>query len=44
VTGGMAGKVRMLLELSAPAYVFDLAALPAFLAGESPGTEIRGSD
>jgi len=42
VTGGMAGKVRMLLELSAPAYVFDLAALPAFLAGESPGTEIRG--
>ena len=44
VTGGMAGKVRTLLELSVPAHVFDLAALPAFLAGESPGTEIRGPD
>jgi isopentenyl phosphate kinase len=44
VTGGMAGKVRRLLELSAPAHVFGLAALPAFLAGEAPGTAIRGGE
>lgn len=42
VTGGMAGKVRALLDLSASAWIFDLEALPAFLAGERPGTEIRG--
>lgn len=41
VTGGMAGKVRELLAMDAPACVFDLEALPAFLAGETPGTRIR---
>jgi len=40
VTGGMAGKVRTLLELDAPAHVFDLDGLPAFLAGETPGTVV----
>lgn len=41
VTGGMAAKVRALLALDAPATVFGLDALPAFLAGESPGTLIE---
>jgi isopentenyl phosphate kinase len=40
VTGGMAGKVRTLLDLDAPAFVFGAADLPAFLAGEEPGTRI----
>ncbi|MFB6168797.1 MAG: isopentenyl phosphate kinase [Haloferacaceae archaeon] len=40
VTGGMAGKVRTLLDLDAPAHVFDLDGLPAFLAGEAPGTVV----
>ena len=40
VTGGMAGKVRELLSLDAPAYVFDLDGLEAFAAGGDPGTEI----
>jgi isopentenyl phosphate kinase len=40
VTGGMAGKVRTLLGLDAPAHVFDLDGLPAFLAGEAPGTVV----
>jgi isopentenyl phosphate kinase len=40
VTGGMAGKVRTLLDLDAPAHVFDLDGLSAFLAGESPGTVV----
>ncbi|MHB9286371.1 isopentenyl phosphate kinase [Halobacteriales archaeon Cl-PHB] len=40
VTGGMAGKVRSLLALSAPASVFGPDDLAAFLAGESPGTEV----
>jgi len=40
VTGGMAAKVRELLALEAPAYVFDLGGLPGFVAGESPGTRI----
>ncbi|KOX94307.1 acetylglutamate kinase [Haloarcula rubripromontorii] len=44
VSGGMAGKVRALLSLSAPALVFGPDALPAFLAGESPGTTIAGGD
>jgi len=44
VSGGMAGKVRALLGLSAPAVVFGPDALPAFLAGESPGTTIAGDD
>lgn len=40
VTGGMAGKVRELLSLDAPAYVFDLDGLDSFAAGGNPGTEI----
>ncbi|MFB6170523.1 MAG: isopentenyl phosphate kinase [Haloarculaceae archaeon] len=40
VTGGMAGKVRTLLDLDVPASIFDLDHLPAFLAGERPGTTI----
>ena len=40
VTGGMAAKVRELLALNAPAYIFDLEGLPAFLDGEEPGTRI----
>ncbi|NHN58821.1 MULTISPECIES: isopentenyl phosphate kinase [Halorussus] len=42
VTGGMAGKVRALLSLGAPATVFGPADLEAFLAGENPGTRIDG--
>ncbi len=41
VTGGMAAKVRRLLALEAPASIFDVDGLPAFLQGESPGTTIR---
>ena len=41
VTGGMAGKVRQLLELDAPAFVFGPDALPGFLAGEDAGTRIE---
>ncbi|ADQ66819.1 isopentenyl phosphate kinase [Halogeometricum borinquense DSM 11551] len=41
VTGGMAAKVRALLELGAPAHVFGPDALPRFLAGEDAGTVIR---
>ena len=44
VSGGMAGKVRALLALSAPALVFGPDALPAFLAGDCPGTTIAGDD
>lgn len=40
VTGGMAAKVRELLALDAPAYVFDAGGVGPFLAGESPGTRI----
>jgi len=40
VTGGMAGKVRTLLDLDTPAWVFDLDCLAAFLGGGSPGTRI----
>ncbi|GAB6859953.1 isopentenyl phosphate kinase [Haloplanus litoreus] len=40
VTGGMAGKVRTLLDLDAPAYVFGAADLPTFLDGGEPGTRI----
>jgi isopentenyl phosphate kinase len=40
VTGGMSAKVRALLELDAPASVFGLDGLEAFLAGESPGTRV----
>ena len=38
VTGGMAGKVRALLDLDVSASIFDLDGLEGFLAGESPGT------
>jgi isopentenyl phosphate kinase len=38
----MAGKVRELLALGAPASVFDLDALPAFLDGAQPGTTVHG--
>lgn len=41
VTGGMAGKVRTLLELDAPAFVFGRDDLPAFLDGEQVGTRIE---
>jgi isopentenyl phosphate kinase len=44
VTGGMAAKVRELLELGAPASVFDLDGLASFLHGGSPGTLIRADD
>jgi isopentenyl phosphate kinase len=40
VTGGMAGKVRTLLDLDAPSNVFDLDGLSGFLAGGDPGTRI----
>ncbi|WP_227131332.1 isopentenyl phosphate kinase [Halorubellus salinus] len=42
VSGGMAGKVRELLALGAPANIFDLDALPAFLGGDEPGTTVHG--
>jgi isopentenyl phosphate kinase len=42
VTGGMAGKVRALLDLGAPASIFGPDALREFLAGEDPGTRIDG--
>ncbi|AGB37598.1 isopentenyl phosphate kinase [Natronococcus occultus] len=41
VTGGMAAKVRALLELEANASIFGLAALEDFLAGETAGTTIE---
>jgi len=40
VTGGMAAKVRALLDLGAPASVFDIDGLARFLEGEDPGTRI----
>ena len=43
VTGGMAGKVQALLDLSAPASVFGPAGVDGFLAGERPGTTIYGT-
>jgi isopentenyl phosphate kinase len=42
VTGGMAAKVRALLDLGAPAHVFGPDSLADFLAGEDAGTVIRG--
>ena len=44
VTGGMAGKVRALLALGAPATIFGPDAIRAFLAGEDPGTLIHGEE
>ncbi|WP_368276062.1 isopentenyl phosphate kinase [Halorussus litoreus] len=43
VTGGMAGKVRTLLELGAPASIFGPDDLGSFLDGEGPGTRIDGA-
>jgi isopentenyl phosphate kinase len=40
VTGGMAGKVRTLLDLDAPAHVFGADDLSTFLSGGEPGTRI----
>ncbi|WP_251343668.1 isopentenyl phosphate kinase [Haloplanus halophilus] len=40
VTGGMAGKVRTLLDLDVPASVFGADDLAAFLDGGEPGTRI----
>ncbi|WP_248907314.1 isopentenyl phosphate kinase [Halocatena marina] len=40
VTGGMAAKVRALLALETPAFVFDREGIGPFLEGESPGTRI----
>jgi isopentenyl phosphate kinase len=42
VTGGMAGKVRALLDLDVPAHVFGPDALSEFVAGEGPGTTVDG--
>lgn len=42
VTGGMAAKVRALLDLGAPASIFGLDDLETFLAGETPGTLVDG--
>lgn len=42
VTGGMAGKVRELLALGAPAHIFGPDALAGFLAGGDAGTRIDG--
>jgi len=41
VTGGMAGKVRQLLALDAPASVFGLDGVGPFLEGASPGTLVE---
>ena len=40
VSGGMAAKVRELLALDAPAYVFGADGLDSFLRGGDPGTRI----
>ncbi|AXR77540.1 isopentenyl phosphate kinase [Natrarchaeobaculum sulfurireducens] len=40
VTGGMAAKVRALLDLEGEASIFGLEDLGAFLAGDEPGTTI----
>jgi isopentenyl phosphate kinase len=42
VTGGMAGKVRRLLDLKAPAAIFDPPNLDRFLTGEPAGTTVDG--
>lgn len=42
VTGGMAGKVHVLLELDAPAAIFGLDDLGRFLAGKRVGTRVDG--
>ena len=40
VTGGMAGKIRSLLDLGVPAQVFGPGAMDAFVAGDAPGTTV----
>lgn len=40
VTGGMAAKVRALLALETPAFVFNHEGLTSFLNGDCPGTRI----
>ena len=40
VTGGMSAKVRALLDLDVPAWVFGLDGLERFLDGGSPGTRV----
>ncbi|MDH5019885.1 isopentenyl phosphate kinase [Halobacterium rubrum] len=42
VTGGMAAKVRALLALGSPAFVFGPDALGDFFAGDDAGTRIEG--
>ena len=42
VTGGMAAKVRALLDLGSPAFVFGPGAIEEFLAGDDAGTRIDG--
>jgi isopentenyl phosphate kinase len=44
VTGGMAGKVRTLLDLPVPAHVFGPDGLRVFLDGGSPGTHVAGAE
>jgi isopentenyl phosphate kinase len=44
VTGGMAAKVRALLDLPIPASVFGADDLQAFLDGDHPGTLVAGPD
>ncbi|WP_136687722.1 isopentenyl phosphate kinase [Halorhabdus amylolytica] len=44
VTGGMAGKVRSLLELPVPASIFGPGDIRTFLNGGRPGTLIDGDD
>ena len=41
VTGGMAAKVKQLLDLGVPASVFGPDAIAGFLAGDQPGTTVR---
>ena len=43
VTGGMASKVRELLALEPPAYIFDVDGVAPFLTGAGPGTRIGQS-
>jgi isopentenyl phosphate kinase len=43
VSGGMAGKVRALLDMDVPAQVFAPDGLADFLAGSAPGTTIDGT-
>jgi len=42
VTGGMAHKIRQLLQLDVPASVFDIDSLERFLQDERAGTVVRG--